>query len=1080
MNPAKFLPPRPVRVFEREQLMNKLAAWEDKKLLLIHAQAGQGKSTLAASYVKSLASPSVWYNLDQEDENPVVFLSSLGQAVQQAWPDRVPRLPPVPQNRYGMGQIHQGLDQWVRLVFNNLPDTSLIVFDDFTSSSSGAVEHLLKMLLAATPPFVRFLVVSRTRPELEIAKLRATQSVGELTGEDLRFSDAEVQDLFTIIFRMQISGTEAALINATAEGWPAGLVLMHEHLSTLSPKARSLALIDRRSTGFRTHVFDYLAQEVFVHLSQEMQQFLLRTSITDYLSVPLMVHLTGLPRTHAARNKTSVAGTVKELRSRNLFVTAMDSDASVIRYHALFREFLRKKLVAQTNPSAVKKLYTMAATYFRKAGDVVRSIDLLIASGQFEQAIKQIEQASEALIVRGQARTLIRWIETLPLEYGNRPWFLFSRAVACRYTDPRTALAFFDLAFKSFRASGTAYHRSAGQMLSLCGIIETCFYAGGNFKRMARAAATANALLKHTKPKSPEARSRLLLALGTACFFMGKLQQGAEALQEALDAFSRSRDQYHQIQSAIYLAPCAIYLGNFRLAREAIRRGFGAHASIPEEPGGEAALYMAQGMTALFEGQFAEAQACVDKCQILSQEHELEAFDFLSLDIGGWLKTALAEYEHADRLLQQCKSKGEELQNAFFNTSAAHLLAVNYLHQNKLDLAQSEADYALSVRAQSGSSLFYALSLSVSGAIELKRGRFAKAERMLNEALTIFRKDGAAQQEANVLLLLAKLNEQKKRGKEVRELLEAGLTIGRERGFTYYYLFTRTDMADLARIALAENICADYCETLRRKLREGSSTPSVRICCFNGFKVFRGRERITDGQWKSARAKTLLKLLASRDGLTLPRDTALELLWPGDQPESPHQSLNSMLSRIRKVLEPASGDDKGDSCLSLKDEVLMLDGSRVWTDVGQFHARIENAERLMKVRGKTEQAIEEYSQAVMLYQGDFLPEDLSAEWAVTVRDRLQTRYLRALEAMASMVEGTSDSEKTRAIYEKLFLADPCNENACCWLMTQYHADGRRSDAIRIYERCELALGRDLDLEPEERTKKLYRGILGAD
>ena len=1079
MNPAKFLPPRPVRVFERDQLMNRLAAWEDKKLLLVHAQAGQGKSTLVASYIKSLASPSVWYNLDQEDENPGVFLSSLGKAVQQTWQDRLPTLPPVPQHRYGMGQIHQGLDQWVRLVFHNLPDTSLIVFDDFAGTPSGSLEQLLKMLLASTPPFVRFLVISRTRPELEIAKLRATQSVGELTGEDLRFSDAEVQDLFTIIFRMQISETEAALINATAEGWPAGLVLMHEYLSTLSPKARSLALIDRRSTGFRTHVFDYLAQEVFVHLPQELQQFLLRTSIADYLSAPLMAHLTGLPRTHAGRWKTSVAGMVKELRSRNLFVTAMDSDASVIRYHALFREFLRKKLVAQTKPSEVKKLYTAAATYFLKAGDVVRSIDLLIASGQFERAIRQIEQAGEDLIVRGQVRTLIRWIEALPLEYGNRPWFLFSRAVACRYTDPRTALAFFDLAFKGFRSSGAAYHRSAGQMLSLCGIIETCFYAGGNFKRMTRAAAMASALLKRTTQKSPDARSRLLLALGTACFFIGKLQQGAEALQGALDAFRRSRDHYHQIQSAIYLAPCAIYLGNFRLAREAIRKGFEAHASIPEESGGGAALSMAQAMTALFEGQFVEAQACIDKCQSLSQEHELEAFDFLSLDIGGWLKTALADYDHADQLLQQCKSKGEELQNAFFNASAAHLLAINYLHQNKLDAAQAEADYALAVRSLSGSSLFYALSLSVSGALELKHGRMQKAEQMLNEALSLFRRNGAAQQEANVLLLLAELSAQKKRGREFREFLHAGLAIGRERGFTYYALFTRADMENLVRRALAENICADYCETLQKKFREGTSASSIRICCFNGFKVFRDRERITDGLWKSTRAKALLKLLASRDGLTLPRDTALELLWPGDQPESPNQSLNSMLSRIRKVLEPATRDDGGDSCLSLKDGILMLDASRVWTDVGQFHAHIENAER-MKVRGKTEQAIEEYSQAIMLYQGDFLPEDLSADWTAAVRDQLQTRYLRALEAMATMVEGTSDSEKTRAVYEKLFLADPCNENACCWLMTQYHSDGRRSDAIRAYERCELALGRDLDLEPEERTKKLYRGILGGD
>ncbi len=203
------------------------------------------------------------------------------------------------------------------------------------------------------------------RPELDIAKLRATQSVGELTGEDLRFTDGEVQDLFSIVFSMHISLNEAVLINSTAEGWPAGLVLMHEYLSALAPGARALALIDKRAAGFRTNVFDYLAQEVFAHLPQAMQRFLLQTAIVDFIPVPLIELLTGLPGT-APSGKASISSMVKELRDRNLFVTALDDDALVIRYHALFREFLRKKLIAQTRPADVKKLYTMLRPTSRK------------------------------------------------------------------------------------------------------------------------------------------------------------------------------------------------------------------------------------------------------------------------------------------------------------------------------------------------------------------------------------------------------------------------------------------------------------------------------------------------------------------------------------------------------------------------------------------------------------------------------------------------------------------------------------------------------------------------------------------
>src|SRR3990172_6828145 len=678
MNLTKILPPRPINILERERLINRLRAWEDKKLVIIHGQAGQGKSTLAAGYVGTLTSPSVWYNIDLEDDNPSVFLSCLGQAIQRACPGRVPKLPLIPQNRYGIGGTHQGIGRWIGQVFGNLPSQSLIIFDDYNISSPLTLQHLLKALMEFTPPHIRFMLISRMQPELEIARLRAKRNVGEITGDDLKFSDAEVHELFGTVFGMQLARNEIALVNRAAEGWAAGLVLMHEYFASKDPIGRSASLARGRQSGFQDHVFDYLAQEVFAHLPTEMQGFLLHTSIVDYLPTPLMELLTDLPTT-AAQGRMTTRRMVDELRKKNLFVTAVDDDATVVRYHALFRDFLLKKLLAQAGPGEVRKLYTIAARYFKETDDPVRSVNLYLASGQFEQAVRQMEACGQVLIARGQTQTLLRWLDAPPLDFGDRPWFFFYRAVACRFIAPRGALAFFDRAHAGFRSDRGAGRSVPGQMLSLCGIIEACFYTGGNFKRMERAAATANTLLKRGGKGSAEARARLLLALGTAYFFVGKLIRGVEALQQALELFRKIGDHFYQIHSAIYLAPCSIYLGDFRLAREAVRKGFEAHKSIPDETGGEAALTMAQAMTALFEGNFDEAQECIDKCHGLAREYDLEAFDFLSLDIGGWLKTATGDYAKAEHLLLECKRKGEDLENAFFNTSSAHLLPVNHL-----------------------------------------------------------------------------------------------------------------------------------------------------------------------------------------------------------------------------------------------------------------------------------------------------------------------------------------------------------------------------------------------------------------
>ncbi len=1080
MNLTKFLPPKPAHILNRERLTNKLLEWEDKKLVIIHAQAGQGKSTLAAGYVQSLSSSSVWYTMDQEDDNPAVFLSALGTAIQRAWPRHVPAVPSIPLNRYGVSGIRQDIGKWIEQVFGNIPKPGLLVFDDYApTSSSPMLQSLMKQLVDCSPPHVRFMIISRVRPELDIAKLRATQSVGELVGDDLKFNDGEVQDLFSIIFSMHISPNEAALINSTAEGWPAGLVLMHEYLATLAPGARALALIDRRAAGFRTHVFDYLAQEVFAHLPQAMQRFLLQTSVVDYIPVPLIELLTGLPP-KASSGKMSIATMVKDLRDRNLFVTALDDDTLVIRYHALFREFLRKKMIAQVRPAEVKKLYSRAAAYFKKSGDLIRSIDLSLASGQFDQAIKQIEACGEEMIARGQTATLIRWIETLPLEYGNRPWFVFFRAVACRFTDSRTALTFFDLAFRGFRAGKGDFNRArgAGLMYSLCGIIEACFHTGGDFTRMGRDATLAQALLKQNQRASVGARARLLLTMGMAWFFIGRLQQASDALRQALDLFRKQGDHFYQITTAIYLTPCALYQGDFSLARQTVNRGLEANASIPDEAGGHAALLLVAAMTSLFAGDFVEAQKRLEQCRDLADSHALESMVFLSLDIGGWLKIAQGDYPGAVLLLTECKQKGEAAQNAFFSASAAHLLAIAYLFQDKLDQAKKESDYALAIRTQSGSKLFHAIYLIVSGAINLRLGRHRLAEKELLKALKMLQQVKAAQQEANAHLVLARLYEIMKKPEPMRKHLREGFSIGRKRGFTYYAVFTTGELMELANAAREYGICAEYCSRLIDDQTSPNKTPYLMIKCLGGFKAMRGRVPVCDSEWKSKRAKAFVKLLVARDGYSVPREQVAEMLWPDTDPDELGRTFNSMLHRVRKVLEPKHIPGNAGSCILHEDGVIKLNKDMVWTDVGQLISHLDATDRLKSGR-KSENVLEEYEKAFALYEGDFLPEDLYSDWASSTRDRLRVRYLRALEDAAGIAETSGDHDRALRFYEKMFSADPCNEKACCWLMTRYQSDAQRGKAIRTYERCERAMNRDLDLEPDDQTKQLYRRIIGG-
>ena len=1076
MNRSKFLAPRPANVLERERLISRLASWDDKKLVIIHAQAGQGKSTLAAGYAATLPTSSVWYTMDVEDGDPAVFLASLGEALRAAMPEQFPTSLRPPRSRYVSHGLEPVVARWIGQMFGAATGPCLIVFDDYHfASPSPALRSTIKILVETTPPAVRFLLLSRTRPDLDIAKLRAKRGVAELTGSDLRFSDGEVQELFGAVFGMQVAPGEATEINRTVEGWPAGLVLLHGYFSSTPGHDRISMLGAPARSELHAHVFDYLVQEVFSHLPASLQDFLLRTAVADTLTAPLMSVLSGLPE-NAAGDCHSVTSMTGELKRRNLFVTSADTGGPVIRYHTLFREFLLRTLKDRYQRSAIRKLYAAAAGHCRACGDPVRSVNLWLEAEETDRAIREIESCAQDLIARGRISTLRRWIDALPATAARRPWFLYAAAVSCRYTDPPAALALYDQACRGFRKERSV----PGHMLALSGIIESCFHTGGDFLSMSRSAAQAKTLLTRCRRGAPVERARLLLATGMAWFFTGRLEQSVRALMQALALFRKQGDHFSQVTCAIYLIPSALYQGDFRLARDTVRAGLEASDAIPEETGGRTALYLTRAMTALFEGNFIEAEQSIERCRRMADDHSFESIGFLSLDIGGWLKIAQGDLAEAVRLLKECKQKSVEARHPFFNASAAHLLAIAYLFQGKLIRAQAESEHALTLQKRAESPLFHGIYLIASGAIHLKRGKNGLAERQLKGALELLHRCHAVQQEANAHLLLASLYLRYKREEMVRKHLAAGFSIGEERRFTYYAVLTQDEIASLAAAAIDRDIEPDYCRRLIAGPAPQHANPRIRVFCLGEFRVLRNGVAVRDGEWKSRLAKTLVKLLASCGDRKLSRDEAGETLWPCADAAQKPLLLNSLLHRTRKVLEPDRPAMRGDSCIIQDGGLLSLNPRKVWTDIQEFSALHAAARQKRSSQEKdTGKTLALYDQAFSLYQGDFLPGDLYHDWAQGRREHMRNIHSEMLTHAAALTESQDDRDRTCTYYGRMFSLDPCNEVACRWLMAWNLAAGQRSDAVRLYERCQLALRKELDIEPDEQTKKLYRSIIGG-
>jgi DNA-binding SARP family transcriptional activator len=444
----------------------------------------------------------------------------------------------------------------------------------------------------------------------------------------------------------------------------------------------------------------------------------------------------------------------------------------------------------------------------------------------------------------------------------------------------------------------------------------------------------------------------------------------------------------------------------------------------------------------------------IDQCKDLADAHALQSIGFLSLDISGWLKIAQGDYRGAELLLAECKQQGEESRNMFFSASAAHLLAIAYLFQGRLGKAKKESDYALAIRTQTGSSLFHVIYLIASGVIHLKLGNIRRAKQELLTAVKTLRQIKAAQQEANAHLALALLYHQGDETTKTCRHLHEGFSIGQDRGFTYFALFTRAELTDLANFARSPGICAQYCTDLIDVLSQSPSAKRLRVHCLGGFRVRRDRTLVRDAEWKSKRAKTLVKMLAAQDSQSMPREQAMEWLWPDGKPADLRMTLIHCCIALERSWEPEPGAGKDIFCTYTDSDVVALNRDWVWTDVGQFLSHLDAARRL-KANQNRQEMILEYEKAAALYEEDFLPEDRYSDWAIPMRDQLRVLYLGALADAATLAEASGDRSAALKFHEQLFLADPCNEKSCCWLMMRYQSEGKRNDAIRSYERCEL-------------------------
>lgn len=385
----------------RPRLTKKLLAGVNQPgtFVLLSGPAGFGKSSLLGEFVAQLLQPVAWVSLDEGDNDAVRFWSYLITACQSVRP--------------GVGESALELlksplplpyDAIPSILVNDLAgsDSNLVlVLDDYHVIQNGAIQTALSFLIDHLPDKLHIVLSTRVDPPWPLARFRARNQLIEIRAKDLRFTTEEAAAFLNQVMGLNLSAEDVAALEERTEGWIAGL-----QLAALSMNGRSdIPGFVKAFTGSHVYIAEYLIEEVLQRQPEDVQTFLLQTSILERLNAGLCEAVTD------CKDGQSV---LIALHRANLFLVSQDEEGQWFRYHHLFADLLAYRLKQTLSVSAIQKLHCRASAWLAENNLLDEAIQHALMGKDYERAISLVERVARTMMFTGRVNDLKNWLEALP------------------------------------------------------------------------------------------------------------------------------------------------------------------------------------------------------------------------------------------------------------------------------------------------------------------------------------------------------------------------------------------------------------------------------------------------------------------------------------------------------------------------------------------------------------------------------------------------------------------------------------------------------------------------------------------
>jgi DNA-binding SARP family transcriptional activator len=784
------------------------------------------------------------------------------------------------------------------------------------------------------------------------------------------------------------------------------------------------------------------------------------------MTAALAAELSGLP---------AASRVLSRLHARNYFTERRAGDEVVYQYHPLFREFLQAMARTTVTPDRLVDIQRKAAQLLAQAGQAEDAVALLRETGDGAGLAALVVAHAHDLVTQGRHQTLEEWASHVPAPVAAETgWLQYWLGISRTPFAPALARRNLERAWELFRATGDV----TGTFSAWAGVVGTILYEWSDFTKLDRWIDALEALLRQ-QPGFPsrETETRVTATMFYALMFRRPQHPDIELWAERARTLSRTADATRQMLTGFMLATYDLWMGRHARAAASLEQ-LKALAAAPGAPPLVTLCWRV--VEAHYHWHMAEPDRCLQAMASgldLARRSGVHLMDANLLAQGVYGALLGGDSSRARALLAELAGVVQEAGEV--NESQYHfLMGWESLLARDLPQALEHARHAL--RLVSGAPVAQAWNEIAMAIVLHEAGETVAARRHLADGRATGRTLRSRMIEFMALLAEAHFALAEDRAEEATAPLTDALALGRANGYRAAAWWRRDAMARLCARALETGIETSYVRDLIRLHRLSPKSPAtapdawpwpLAIRALGAFTVTRDGTVVTFTGKVPQRPLALLKALVALGGCDVPEERLTDLLWPDAEGDGAHRVFATTLHRLRDLLGP-------EGTLRLQDGRLTLDPRLVWLDVWSFERFLLEAEQAER-RGDRRASVDLLERALALYRGPFLASEPRADWAISARERLRDKFLRATGRLCRHWTEAGEWERAAEGYARGLDVDDLAEEFYQGLMQCYERLGRRAEAVRVAERCRHALAAVLGVEPSPATQAIARRLGGS-